>query len=180
MQETDLNILLSELCNQPQEQQWLEFKMGKGSITNDEIGKYISVMSNGASIANQMFGYLACGAEDGTQAIKGTNFSFTNAKNGNQDLELWLRNLVSPKINFESFEFKSEGKPIVLMRITAATTEPAQFKKMPFICIGSNKTDLRSHPNFMRMIYNSQEDWSTKTISNANINHLDPAALKVA
>jgi ATP-dependent DNA helicase RecG len=180
MQETDLNNLLSELCSQPREQQWLEFKMGKGSITNDEIGEYISAMSNGATIANQLFGYLVWGVEDGTQAIKGTNFSFTNAKNGNQDLELWLRNLVSPKINFEIFEFKSGDKPIVLMRIPAATAEPTQFKKMPYVRIGSNKTDLRNHTNFMRMIYNSQEDWSAKTISNANINHLDPAALKVA
>jgi ATP-dependent DNA helicase RecG len=180
MQETNLNILLSELCNQPQEQQWLEFKMGKGSITNDEIGEYISAMSNGAAIANQVFGYLVWGVEDGTQAIKGTNFSFANAKNGNQDLELWLRNLISPKINFEIFEFKADDKPIVLMRIPAATAEPTQFKKMPFIRIGSNKTDLRNHPNFMRMIYNSQEDWSAKTISAANINHLDPTALKVA
>jgi ATP-dependent DNA helicase RecG len=73
MQATDLNTLLSELCNQPQEQQWLEFKLGKGSITNDEIGEYISAMSNGAAIANQMFGYLVWGRVQKTK-IKASAF----------------------------------------------------------------------------------------------------------
>ena len=55
----DLHTLLEELVKQPHEQQWLEFKLSKGSINNDTIGEYISAMSNGATIANKSFGYLA-------------------------------------------------------------------------------------------------------------------------
>lgn len=58
MTEQDLNILLEELCKQPQEQSWLEFKLNKGSITNEEIGEYISALSNGATISNKPYGYL--------------------------------------------------------------------------------------------------------------------------
>ena len=180
MKEQDLNDLLNELCSQPQEMQWLEFKMNKGSITNEEIGEYISAMSNGSTLANKPFGYMVWGVEDKTQLVKGTNFSFVNAKQGNQDLELWLRNLTHPKINFEIFEFDSDHKHIVMLRIPAATGEPTNFQKKPYIRIGSNKTDLRNFPNFIRVIYNSQEDWSAKTISNAGINDLDTQALKVA
>jgi ATP-dependent DNA helicase RecG len=42
--------------------------------------------------------------------------------------------------------------------------------------VGSNKTDLRKYPDWMRMIYNSQEDWSAKIIEKATIADLDPQA----
>jgi ATP-dependent DNA helicase RecG len=180
MIDSDLHILLNELCSQPREQQWLEFKLNKGSITNEQIGEYISAMSNGATIANKPFGYLVWGVEDETLIVKGTNFTFENAKQGNQDLELFIRSYLHPKINFEIFEFDYSGKHIVLLRIPSAKGEPTHFQKKPFIRIGSNKTDLRNHPNYVRIIYNSQEDWSAKIIDQASINDLDVDALKTA
>src|ERR1035437_6858418 len=146
MIEKDLHILLEELCHLPREQQWVEFKLNKGSITNEDIGEYISAMSNGATIANKQFGYMVWGVEDKTHTRAGTNFKFATAKQGNQDLELWLRNLLQPKINFEVFEFDYEGKHIVILRIPSAKGEPTNFQKKPFIRINSNKTDLRNFP----------------------------------
>jgi ATP-dependent DNA helicase RecG len=180
MTDSDLHILLNDLCSQPREQQWLEFKLNKGSITNEQIGEYISAMSNGATIANKPFGYLVWGVEDETLVVKGTNFTFENAKQGNQDLELFIRSYLHPKINFEIFEFDYNGKHIVLLRVPSAKGEPTHFQKKPYIRIGSNKTDLRNHPNYVRIIYNSQEDWSAKIIDQASINDLDVDALKTA
>lgn len=177
---SDLHILLNDLCSQPREQQWLEFKLNKGSITNEQIGEYISAMSNGATIANKPFGYLVWGVEDETLIVKGTNFTFENAKHGNQDLELFIRSYLHPKINFEIFEFDINGMHIVLVRIPSAKGEPTHFQKKPYIRIGSNKTDLRNHPNYVRIIYNSQEDWSANIIEEASINDLDIDALKTA
>jgi ATP-dependent DNA helicase RecG len=178
MTNENLIDLLHDLCTQPREQQWLEFK--SNGIDHEQIGEYISAMSNGATLANKPFGYLVWGVEDGTHTIKGTTFTFADAKHGNQDLELWLRLYLDPKINFELFEFNCEGKQIVLVRIPAAKSEPTNFQKKPFIRVGSNKTDLRKYPDWMRMIYNSQEDWSAKIIEKASIADLDPQALKVA
>lgn len=180
MTEADLLLLLNNLCSQPKEQHWLEFKLNKGSITNEQIGEYISALSNGATIANKPFGYLVWGVEDETQIIKGTNLIFANCKENNQDLELWLRKLLNPKINFEIFEFDYTSKHIVLLRIPSAKGEPTHFKNKSFIRIGSNKTDLRSFPNYVRIIYNSLEDWSAKIIDSASINDLDSDALNVA
>jgi ATP-dependent DNA helicase RecG len=180
MTDSDLHILLNDLCNQPREQQWLEFKLNKGSITNEQIGEYISAMSNGATIANKPFGYLVWGVEDETLIVKGTNFTFENAKQGNQDLELFIRSYLHPKINFEIFEFNYNEKHIVLLRIPSAKGEPTHFQKKPFVRIGSNKTDLRNHPNYVRIIYNSQEDWSAKIIDQASISDLDIDSLKTA
>jgi len=180
MQTEDLHKLLLELVAYPAETPWIEFKMGKGSVTNEQIGEYISAMSNGATISNKSHGYMVWGIEDGTHIINGTNFSFSQAKQGNQDLELWLRIFLIPKINFEIFEFDYENKHIVLLRIPSAKGEPTNFQKKPFIRIGSNKTDLRNFPNYVRLIYNSLEDWSAKIIEDADLSHLDPAAIKIA
>src|SRR5665647_163029 len=97
----DLYNLLLELTSYPAETPWIEFKMGKGSISNEQIGEYISAMSNGATISNKPFGYMVWGIEDVTHAIKGTNLDFSNAKQGNQNLELWIRTYLTPNINFE-------------------------------------------------------------------------------
>ena len=56
MTQTELHKLLLELCAQPQEEHWLEFKLNY--INHDEIGEYISALSNGATISNKPFGYL--------------------------------------------------------------------------------------------------------------------------
>jgi len=181
MTEQDLKILLDDLCKQPQEQSWLEFKLNKGSVTNEEIGEYISALSNGATISNKPFAYMVWGVQDETQNIVGTNFLFSKAKQGNQDVELWIRNLLSPKINFQIFEFKYGGiHQITMLRIPAAKSEPTHFQKKAFIRIGSHKTDLRNHTDLIRIIYNSQEDWSAKLINNASLADLDPEAIKLA
>src|SRR5690625_1143067 len=118
MIEKDLIHLLEDLISQPHELTWLEFKLNGGAMTNEEIGEYLSALSNGAAISNKPFGYLILGVKDSTQTIRGTNFYFDQAKQGNQDLELWLRMLLHPKINFEVFEFTYPGeKHIVLLRI---------------------------------------------------------------
>lgn len=180
MRNEDMHNLLEELVAHPIETQWIEFKMGAGSITNEQIGEYISAMSNGATISNEAFGYLVWGVDDNTHEVKGTNFCFTTAKQGNQDLELWIRNLLHPKINFEIFEFKYHDKNVVMLRIPSAKGEPTNFKKKPFIRIGSNKTDLRNFPEYVRIIYNSLEDWSARIIENAGISDLDIDAIVVA
>lgn len=57
MTKEQLHILLEELVALPAETNWVEFKMNKGSITNEQIGEYISAMSNGATIANKPYEY---------------------------------------------------------------------------------------------------------------------------
>jgi ATP-dependent DNA helicase RecG len=180
MNEIQLYDLLDDLVALPSETEWVEFKLNKGSISHEQIGEYISGMSNGATIANKPFGYLIWGVQDKTHSITGTNFSFTGAKQGNQDLELWIRNLLYPRINIEIFEFKYKSLQIVIIRIPAAKGEPTHFQKKAFIRIGSNKTDLRNFPGYIRMIYNSQEDWSARVIEQASVNDLNPEAITIA
>jgi ATP-dependent DNA helicase RecG len=180
METEELYKLLENLVLYKEEQTWLEFKLNKGSITNQACGEYISALSNGACISDKDYGYLVCGISDIAHAIKGTDFSIAKGKEGNQDLELWLRTQLFPKIYFEFFEFKYNGKNICILQIPAAKCEPTHFKKKAYIRINSQKTDLRNFPDLIRKIYNSQKDLSAEIIPNANINDLDLDAVNFA
>lgn len=184
MQEKDLHSVIDSLLQESEEKAWLEYKtniaVSNASITPEGVGEYISALSNGAAINNRDFGYLVLGIEDGTKKVVGTNLKMSSYKVGNQDFELWLRNFIHPKINFEFFETIYQGFPVVVVRIPMAKNEPTNFQKKPFIRINSQKTDLRNHPEYVRKIYNSLTDWSAKTIETASIEDLDPQALIVA
>lgn len=180
MNNEQLNSLLEELVALPVETEWVEFKLNKGSITNEQIGEYISAMSNGATITNKPFGYIVWGVQDTTHFVKGTNFTFSEAKQGNQDLELWLRNLIRPKINFDIYEFNYTDKHITMIRIPSAKGEPTYFQKKAYIRIGSNKTDLINFPDYIRNIYNSLNDWSSNIIEGATIADLSSDAIRIA
>ena len=184
MTSTELEKVLKELISQPYEDAWFEFKTNvashHASVSTEGIGEYISALSNGACIANKDFGYLVLGVEDGSHKIVGTNFVPRTSKIGNQDFELWLRTLLSPKVNFEIHEFTVQDKPIVLFRIPAAKAEPVVFQKKAYIRINSHKTDLKLYPDYVRYIYNSLEDWSAKVVDNATVADLDTQALQVA
>jgi len=178
MSTSDLNKLLEELCVIDSEKAWLEFKQNYNN--HEDIGEYISALSNGACIEDKQYGYLVWGIKDGTHQITGTFFKISKSKHGNQDLELWLRTYLHPKIHFEIFEFQHEGKNITLLRIPPAKGEPTHFQRKAFIRINSHKTDLHNHPALVRKIYNSQEDWSSKICKEATMKDLEPQALRIA
>jgi len=184
MNEIELIELLEQLLKEQEEQTWLEFKTNVAeqgaSVTPVGIGEYISALSNGACINNKDYGFLVLGVEDKTHNVVGTNLKPSEYKIGNQDFELWLRTLLYPKISFEILELVFKNKSIVIFRIPAAKSEPVNFQKKPFIRINSQKTDLRNYPDYVRQIYNSQDDWSAKIVETASILDLDEEALIVA
>lgn len=67
-----------------------------------------------------------------------------------------------------------------MFKIPAAVGEPVHFQKMPHIRFGSSLTDLRNYPQYIKAIYNSQDDWSAKVIENATIDDLDKDAISLA
>ena len=96
MNEQELQALLFELINSPNETEWLEFKVNNNN--SEEIGEYISAISNSACIVDKDFGYIIWGVDDKTHAIVGTKFNPKKQKKGNEELENWLIRLLNPKI----------------------------------------------------------------------------------
>ena len=179
MTNQDLITLIDELRALPKENEWVEFKSGSAT-TNDKIGNYISAISNAACINNQSFGYLVFGIKDDTHEVVGTNFKLKNKKEGNQELELYLRQYLHPSVKFTPFVCNYEDFYLEIFSIPAAKGEPTHFKKIPYIRFDSSLTDLRNFPEYVKSIYNSEEDWSAKTIVKATIDDLDSDAIAKA
>lgn len=159
---------------------YLEFKSNYQEV--DKLGRYISALSNGACLDHQDFAYLYFGVDDDTLEIKGTTFDSAKVKAvGNEALELYLRRMVVPKVNFSIIEFMYEGKRrVVLFKIPAAVNEPTTYKQKPYIRVDSHVTDLTPYVDWMRQIYTSQIDWSAQIVEDATLEDLDPEAIQLA
>ena len=169
------------------ELEWLEFKTNIGeshtSITYDRLGEYLSGLANAACIKDVAYAYLILGIEDGSWDICGTNLQMETAEWKKQSYELWLRRGLDPSLSFVVEEFDYNDNPqqhIVVFTIPAASGEPIAFYGKEFVRIGSNLTNLKEYPDYLRKIYNSTTDWSAGIIENASIDDLDPEAIKAA
>ena len=143
--------LVRELCKLPQETEWVELKVNDAEP--EEIGEYISALSNSAALAGKSFAYLVWGVTDGDHSIVGTSFAPRSAKVGNEELENWLLRLLSPRIDFHFFEVEVDGKPVVLLEIERAFRHPVQFRGQELIRVGSYKKKLKDFPEKERALW---------------------------
>lgn len=174
-------LLKEQIAAIKKEVRYLEFKSNYQDA--ERLGRYISAISNGACLENQEYGYLYFGVEDETLNLIGTSFDPSRIKaRGNQNLEIYLRQYISPRINFMIKEFynNDDNKRFVVFIIPAAQGEPTCFQNIPYIRVDSSVTDLRPYSEWMRAIYNSQKDWSGEIIPEATMDDLDQRAIKLA
>ncbi len=143
--------LVRELCKLPQETEWAEFKVNDAQP--QQIGEYISALSNSAALAGKAFAYMAWGVRDSDHAIVGTTYAPRTAKLGNEELESWLLRLLAPKINFRFFEMAIDGLPVVLLEIDRVFRHPVQFQGVEFIRVGSYKKKLKDFPERERALW---------------------------
>lgn len=155
MNNTHLKELIKELVKQPNESEWVEFKLNFHSA--EEIGERISALSNGACIHNQEFGYLIFGVEDKTHQIKGTTFKPKSHKKGNEELEHWLSQRLDPRIDFRIHEFQyDENRLISIFVIPSAYNKPVTFFHQSYIRVGSITRKLSDYPEKERKIWKKQ------------------------
>lgn len=175
-----LDLLKAQIAEKGKEGKYLEFKSNYQDP--DKLGKYISALSNGACLDSQEYGYLYFGVKNETWELIGTTFDSSRIKaKGNQNLEIFLRQYISPKINFRIEEFHdADGKRFVVFIIPAAQGEPTCFQNIPYVRVDSSLTDLRPYTEWMRTIYNSQKDWSAEIVPDATIDDLDAKAIMLA
>jgi ATP-dependent DNA helicase RecG len=153
MTDAQLIKLLIDLKELPKECEWVEFKVNNENPF--DIGEYISALSNTACYSNLPNGYLVFGINNEHELV-GTDFSPSTAKKGNQELENWLATLLSPRIDFNIYEFNHEGKKFVIFKIDATHNTPVAFRGESYIRIGSYKKKLDDHPERERKIWNIQ------------------------
>jgi ATP-dependent DNA helicase RecG len=143
--------LVLELCKQPRETEWLEFKVNQ--TDPQAIGEYISALPNSAALNGKANGYLVWGVEDGTHAVVGTSFSPFATKKGNEPLETWLLRLLAPKIHFRFLELNLEDQSVVLLEIGRAFRHPVRFQGEAFLRVGQVKKPLKDAPDRERELW---------------------------
>ena len=156
MENTQLEKLIENLVSLPMETEIIEFK--ENNFNKDEIGKRISGLSNSANLHNKKFAYLVFGIEDKTHKIVGTRFQPKRQKVGNEELENWLMQMLSPKIDFRIYEFLYKEKSLVLFKIPPATDEPVRFRNVAYIRIGSNTRKLQDFKEKGQKIWNNLQN----------------------
>ena len=147
----ELGALLVQLAALPEEAEWVEFKTNHKDP--EEIGQYLSALSNAAALKHKPAAYLVWGVEDKTHRLVGTTFRPRRTKKGNEDLESWLCRLLEPRINFQIHEFEYNGASFVIFEIPAASHCPVRFKSIEYIRVGSYKHKLSDYVEKERQLW---------------------------
>ena len=150
-QKNMINSIVEESRKYLYEQPWIEFK--HNNCDPQEIGEYISALSNTAALFNQEYAFLIWGIDDKTHEIIGTSFVPQETKVGNQGLELWISTQLDPQIQFFFHTTEIKGKPLVLLEISCAHSAPVKFKSVDYIRIDSYKKKLKDFPDTERELW---------------------------
>ena len=140
-----------ELCRLPAENEWVEFKVNQSEPKR--IGQGISALANSAALGGQPAGYLVWGVEDGTHAVVGTRFQPRKDKKGSEPLIPWLLQQLRPSIPFHFHEVEVDHKPVVVLQVSPARTQPVAFGGERFLRIDSQTRRLDRFPEHERALW---------------------------
>jgi len=140
----NLHILVERLREMPNETEWLEFK--HNNYEPDAIGEAISALANSAALVERDCAYMVWGINDKTHEIVGTNLNQYSKLNGNQEIESWLRTMLTKNAEFEFHSVKMNDMDVVVLIIYRAVNQTVMFKKTDYIRIGSYTTKLSENP----------------------------------
>ncbi len=135
--------IIEELRSYDSELEWFEFK--ENWFVADELGQYISALSNSAAFEGKKFAYFVWGVHDTTHEITGTSFN-CNQDINHEPLKHYLARKLLPEVNFMFDEKEIDGKKVVLLTIPAAKIAPTSYANERYIRIGSSKENLRKYP----------------------------------
>ena len=133
---------LSELIKND-ECEWIEYK--ENWFDRDELGTYISAMSNAAAFHGEDCAYFIWGVKDKTREIVGTDFNYDKDIK-NEPIKHYLARLLNPSISFNFETFYFDDKKVVCLTIPAAKRIITEFNKERYIRIGSSKEIFRKYP----------------------------------
>ena len=140
---SNISQILKELCAYPTEREWFEFK--ENWFEPEQLGAYISALSNSAASQGRSKAYFVWGVNNETHQITGTTFD-PNCEIKKEPLKHYLARQLAPDLDFVFEEETIDGKKVVLLSIPATKTAPVSFDNERYIRIGSSKEKLRKYP----------------------------------
>ena len=137
--------ILENLLTFNDEYEWFDFK--ENWFSKDEIGEYISAISNGAAFCGKEYGYIIWGVNDKTKEIVGTTVNFDRDIDG-EPYKHYLARKLQPSIAFETVNFDYKNERIVMLIIPAAKSTKTKYNGIDYIRIGSSKEKLVRFPEY--------------------------------
>ncbi|MBR4824151.1 MAG: putative DNA binding domain-containing protein [Spirochaetaceae bacterium] len=173
MTDIELRDFVAFITQEYSENEWGEYKHNFHS--KEEIGERISALSNSACLNNKPYAYLIYGVEDTTRKIIGTNFHALSKKIGNEELEIWLRMHISPRIDYETIEFDyAEDIHISMYKIPAASRQPVAFNNRTYVRVNSVTKFLSEFPEKEAKIWrNTPEQRFEEGLAKENVEKAD-------
>ena len=147
----NLDRLINELRKLPNETQWVEFK--HNNYKPAMIGQDISALANSAALYEKSCAYMLWGIDDTTHEIVGTDCNLQTLKKGNQELENWLRSLLSKNADFEFHTVPMNDNNVGVLIIYRAANQTVTFEKVDYIRVGSYTKKLNEFPALQSQLW---------------------------
>jgi ATP-dependent DNA helicase RecG len=177
----DLNKVLHDLINLPAETEWIEFKEAWATFDFEQIGRYVSALSNEANLNDKPEGWLIFGVTDKPpRKIIGSHFNETAP--GLDKLKRKISFQTNHQFTFLSIhELHTPGGRIVMFKIPPAPRGiPTEWKGVAYGRINDSTGPLALHKIQRIRDQSANLDWSAHICENATIDALDPEALAFA
>ena len=142
------------------------------------IGEDICALANTATLKDRDFAYMVWGVDDATHDIVGTEVRLQLQKKGAQELENWLRVMLSKNTDFEFLDTEVDGQHVELIRISKALHTPVSFEKTEYIRSGSYTKKLHDFPAMAAQLWDKlrnnqfEEVCCLKDLRYADVLHL--------
>ena len=165
----ELRSIVKNLISHKHEEEWFEFK--ENWFEKDQIGEYISSLSNSAAILGRDFAYIIRGINNESHEIVGTTINYEIEVN-NEPLKHYLARNLNPSINFYFLETRMSNKRVVVFVIPSAKIVPTAYKDIRYIRIGSSKEKIKKYPEREAYLF-SALTFGIPTINNKESEYQD-------
>ena len=180
MTAADLKTQLDRLLRLPAETEWVEFKEAKSGFDSDDLGRYFVALANEANLKLQPVAWLVFGIQDKAHKVVGSRFRPHRPDLDNLKLEIAQH--TTGRITFrEIHELQLPEGRVVMFEIPPAPQGiPVAWKGHFYGRDGHALGALNLQEIEQIRSQAGHQDWSAQPCPDALIDHLDPAALRLA
>lgn len=126
-----MKLLFEELMEIQESNDWIQYILKRPSL--DEMGKWVSALSNGALLSKEASGYLILGIDPKTKTIMGLRPPLFHKPQSNAEIIEWLTEQMEPRIALEAYDLIIEERKVVIISIMATDNKPVKFNQTAYI-----------------------------------------------
>ena len=172
---TNYEILFDKLIQQP-ENEVVEFKKAENQKFIEQVGPYVSALSNEANLRGKAFAWLIFGVKDKSRCVVGTKYAEDPSSKLKHDI---ARDTTYGLTIREQVVISRNGKKALMLQIPAAPSGiPIAWKRIFYGRDGESLFPLSIDKMEIIRRQNQIPDWSSSIEAGASLRDLEPTAIK--